>query len=103
MARNEDEDTPYFKTERLIGAGPYRIGTKVFLGEDLYSMYFASTLRPELVYYHIKVAPTLKKEEEEDLISRAKTEEVFGLGDDAGDKNEASTSEQPGSEDEKPT
>ena len=105
MARAEDEDTPYFETERLLGAGPYRIGSAVLRGEDLYSMYFASTLRPELVYYHIEVAPTLKKEEEEegkdkDNISRTKTEEAFDLGD-AGDKNEASTSEQPGSGDEK--
>ena len=70
-------------------------------------MYFASTFRPELVYYHREVAPKLKEKAEE-LIEeageeqadkqRGKTEEAFDLG--AGDKGEASTSDQPGSGDD---
>ena len=33
-------------------------------------MYFASTFRPELVYYHTKVAPLIK-EKLEDLVEQA--------------------------------
>ena len=37
-------------------------------------MYFASTFRPELVYYHTKVAPKLKEKVEE-LIEKAGEEQ----------------------------
>ena len=35
-----------------MGSGPLRIGQSLELGEDLYSMFFASTLNPKYVYYH---------------------------------------------------
>ena len=56
-----------------MGTGPKRIDTQLCFGEDLYSMYFASTFRPELVYYHMKVAPGLQAKAEE-MVNEAKEE-----------------------------
>lgn len=41
--------------DRDTGSGPRRIGLRLQLGEDLYSMFFASTLDPKYVYYHKEI------------------------------------------------
>ena len=45
----------YMLMDRDTGSGPRRIGLRLQLGEDLYSMFFASTLDPKYVYYHKEI------------------------------------------------
>ena len=41
----------YMTMKRDVGSGPVRIGTKIRMTNDIYSMYFASNLKPEYIYY----------------------------------------------------
>ena len=72
--------------EREYGTGPFRIGTSIPLGDDIYSMLFASCLRHEYLYYYDKVngqqgdiSDTEEEEEEKDKAkeSAAKDAEPF--------------------------
>ena len=52
---NDNETKPYLKRRRKAGAGLVRIKTELVLDEDLYSMLFAIVLRPDYMYYNMKV------------------------------------------------
>ena len=52
---NVNDTDDYMKMESEKGSGPLRIGTRLALGEDMYSMFFTSCFDPYYVYYHEKV------------------------------------------------
>lgn len=50
---------------RDSGSGPCRLGKKLEMSEDLYSMFFVSNLNHEYIYYHLnadKIDEVDKKE-----------------------------------------
>lgn len=48
----ESKESEAKEIERPAGSGSKRIGTKMIVGEDIYSMFYMSTFRPEFIYYH---------------------------------------------------
>ena len=49
------------KRPRHLGAGPLRLETEVEFTENLYSMFFASCLKHEYIYYHKEILPQIEK------------------------------------------
>ena len=60
--RDANKEQSYQEIKREAGTGPRRIGKRIELGEDLYSMFFASMLHPDYVHFHVRVVPTLSKD-----------------------------------------
>lgn len=55
---DSDEEENYREKKREPGAGPARIGQSIILNEDIYSMFFISTMRPAYLHYYQKIEGT---------------------------------------------
>lgn len=64
----------YLDKKRLPGTGPLRINTKLSLSPDMYSMFFTSTLNPNYVHYHNKIAAEQEKAGEDKMSVSRKAE-----------------------------
>ena len=49
---DDQKSTPYHLVDRKAGSGPKRIGQYLELGEDIYSLFFVSTMHPDYIYYY---------------------------------------------------
>ena len=54
----EMKQTKYKDYKREIGSGPLRIGNSIQLDEDIYSLFFVSTMHPDYIYYYDKILDT---------------------------------------------
>ena len=51
-AKNAEERYNYKEKVRTMGTGPLRIGKRIPLTEDIYSMFFVTCLKTEFLYFH---------------------------------------------------
>ena len=65
MTESEKEDITesqkkrraYLKKPRDVGTGPVRIGKPIILDQDIYSLFWISTMHPDYIYYYDKIDP----------------------------------------------